>query len=77
MRLCFLKSKRATQVVNETPTPSTTGALEFGNVFSDTRYLDSDAAGTPFLRVHFPRISHRFVGFPFENDVRLYDASDG
>ena len=31
------KSERATQVVNETTTPSTIGVLEFSDVLSNTR----------------------------------------
>jgi hypothetical protein len=68
----------ATQVVNETPAPPIVGVLGLNNVFSDTHpECDSAGSGSPLLRVHFSRISHRLVDSTLENDVRVCDAGHG
>lgn len=74
MRLRLLESERATQVVNETPTPSIIGVLWISNVVSDTRQCDSDGTRPPFFRVRFSRVSLGLVDPTLENDDRFYDA---
>lgn len=77
MRLRPIDSKRATQVVNETPSSSIIRAVGFSNAFSYTSQYHSGGTGSPFLCVGFPRISRRLVDPAFENDVRFCDAGHG